>query len=91
MPVTLTRPLSPGGRTAARVCQSGAVLCRWWQAPGQAGEDVLAILLVLVTARLPFGVGDRGDQGGGVCAEPLGQHREGRLPGAAGMMSPAWF
>ena len=50
----------------------------------QAGDDVLAVLLVLVAAGLPFGVGDCGDQGGGACAEPPGQHRQGRLPAAAG-------
>ena len=50
----------------------------------QAGQDVLAVLLVLVPAGLPAGVGDLGDQGGGAAAEPPGQHRQGRLPGAAG-------
>ena len=54
------------------------------RAGGQAGQDVLAVLLVLVAAGLPFGVGDRGDQGGGACAEPPGQHRQGRLPVTAG-------
>jgi hypothetical protein len=54
------------------------------RAGGQAGQYVLAVLLVLVTAGLPSGVGDRGDQGGGAGAEPPGQHRQGRLPAAGG-------
>ena len=41
------------------------------------------MLLALVPAGLPFGVGDSGDQGGRTAAEPPGQ---GRLPGAAGGM-----
>jgi len=59
------------------------------RAGSQAGEDVLAVLLVLIAAGLPSGVGDPGDQGGGACAEPPGHQRQGRLP-AAGARSLAW-
>ena len=50
----------------------------------QAGQDVLAVLLVLVAAGLPFGVGDRGDQLGGADAELPGQHGQGGRPPAGG-------
>ena len=43
---------------------------------------MLAVLLVLVAARLPGRVGDRGDQSCGAGAEPAGQHRQGCLPAA---------
>jgi hypothetical protein len=43
-----------------------------------------AVLLVLVAAGLPLGVGDRGDQVGGAGAEPPGQHCQGGLPVTAG-------
>ena len=50
----------------------------------QAGSDVLAVLLMLITAGGVDGVGDRGHQVGGTVAELPGQRREGGLPGAAG-------
>jgi hypothetical protein len=50
----------------------------------QVSGDVLAVLLVLITAGGVDGVGDRGDQVGGTVAELPGQRREGGLPGAAG-------
>lgn len=39
----------------------------------EGGEDVLAVLLVLVAARLSGRAGDCGDQGCGAGAEPPGQ------------------
>ena len=49
----------------------------------EAGGDVLAVLLMLITVRGVDGVGDRGHQVGGTVAEPSGQHCEGGLPGPA--------
>lgn len=54
------------------------------RAGGPAGQDVLAVLLVLAAAGLPFGVGYCGDEGGGAVAEPPRQHGQGRLPAARG-------
>jgi len=48
----------------------------------QAGQHVLAVLLVLVAAGFPSGVGDRGDQLDGADAELPGQHGQGGRPPA---------
>ena len=69
--------------------KSEALITRAHGLAWQAGEDVLAVLLVLVAARLPGRVGDRGDQGCGAGAEPPGQHRQGCLP-PPGAMPAAW-
>ena len=50
----------------------------------ELGGDVLAVLLMLVTAGLPGGVGDRRHQTGGPLAELPCSHRESSLPAAAG-------
>ena len=45
---------------------------------------MLAVLLVLVAARLSGRAGDCGDQGCGAGAEPPGEHRQGGLSAAGG-------
>lgn len=54
-----------------------------WAASVQAGDDVLAVLLVLVTVRLVHRVRDRGHQFAGALAELPSQDREGGLAGVA--------
>jgi hypothetical protein len=80
------RQLRPGGvEQAHRV--AGEVGCLDHPGPGagvQAGDDVLAVLLVLVAAGRVDRVGDRGRQFGGAPAELPGQDREGGPAGAAG-------
>ena len=65
----------------------GEVRCFDDSGPGagvQAGDDVLAVLLVLIPAGLVGRIGDGGDQLGGPAAELPGQDREGGLSGASG-------
>jgi hypothetical protein len=64
--------------------KSDALMTPGPRAGQQAGGDVLAVLLMLITAGGVDGVGDRSHQVGGTVAELPGQRREGSLPGAAG-------
>jgi hypothetical protein len=57
-------------------------------AGGQAGGDVLAVLLVLVTAGVPDRVRHRGHYLGGAVAELPAQHVQGALAGAVGADGP---